>query len=113
MTDRELLEKAAKAHGNIRQPEGCADFMDDDTGDWWNPLIDDGDALRLAVKLHLNLTLIPSHEGYEALTDVSVPAKNGVIDVHEYHRDDAYAATRRAIVRAAAAMGGRGSEAVH
>lgn len=49
----------------------------------WDPESDDGDALRLAVKL-------------------------GVADLENFYDDDAddpYAATRRAIVRAAAAIG--------
>lgn len=54
MTDRELLELAAKAagievlefaHGGIISKYPC--------GHIWNSLEDDGDALRLAVKLNL------------------------------------------------------------
>lgn len=55
MTDREMLELAAKAHGNIRRLEGCDSLMDDDAGKLWNPLRDSGDALELAVKLRINL----------------------------------------------------------
>jgi hypothetical protein len=75
MTDRESLELAAKAAGN--------GFV---IG-YWNPLTDDGDALRLAVKLNL----------WEAV-------RNGY--QHADSSDsDPYAATRRAIVRAAAELG--------
>jgi len=53
MTDRELLELAARAAGlDIEwQPSGWA--HDNETGREWNPIIDDGDALRLAVHLRL------------------------------------------------------------
>jgi hypothetical protein len=75
MTDRELLELAAKAAGN--------GFV---IG-YWNPLADDGDALRLAVKLNL----------WEAVRDGYQHADSW--------DSDPYAATRRAIVRAAAEIG--------
>ena len=63
MTDRELLELAAKAAGmkldySIR-PDGKAFYHSDRNamgladGGWFAPLTDDGDALRLAVKLRL------------------------------------------------------------
>ena len=51
MTDHELLEMAAKA-------AGIADgdvFYDMDNDKEWNPLTDDGDALRLAVKLYIGV----------------------------------------------------------
>jgi hypothetical protein len=55
MSDRELLELAAKAAG-IRINYWVYDNDDDSpsvlgSGGIWNPLTDDGDALRLAVKL--------------------------------------------------------------
>lgn len=66
MTDRELLELAAKAAGLDffwRKPFPEAPQMDlpeepclkEEHGGWddWNPLTDDGDAFRLAVKCHL------------------------------------------------------------
>jgi hypothetical protein len=90
MTDRELLENAAKAAGITRR-EGSGAFLLDD-GSWtWNPLYDDGDALRLAVKLKLGVCV----EDHYTWTDVGC---------NEDHGSDAYAATRRAIVRAAAAL---------
>ena len=73
-TDKELLELAAKAAGY---------------GTVWgvgDPLNDDGDAFRLAVKLG-NWSLIYSDDDWERCNH------------------DGYAATRRAIVRAAAAIG--------
>lgn len=58
MTDRELLELAAKAAGIKHNPSLSAACRGERI--WWNPLADDGDALRLAVKLHI-CTLFPMH----------------------------------------------------
>ena len=99
MTDRELLELAAKAAGIE------ADSWSDDHqclftthGPYpneyrkWNPLTDDGDALRLAVKLELHVLV-----GLAQTPDG---------DIHvDKDMADPYAATRRAIVRAAAEIG--------
>ena len=64
----------------------------------WNPLTDDGDALRLAVKLRVTPHIDSNMTEAEAATQV----EGGFFS--EPHIDDPYAATRRAIVRAAAAM---------
>lgn len=92
-TDRELLEKAAKAVGI----------------EWdriyWNPLTNDSDALRLAVRLNLTVKFDVVPDG----AFVSVGADGGDEDKgrwdYEFLLKDPYAATRRAIVRAAAAIG--------
>lgn len=47
--DKKLLELAAKAAGYWNINETCGPWV----GDSWDPLTDDGDALRLAVKLSL------------------------------------------------------------
>jgi hypothetical protein len=69
----------------------------------WNPLTDDGDALRLAVKLGIGLDhyiQLPSG------IDMVLASKGlGTSDMHEECGTDPYAATRRAIVRAAAEIG--------
>lgn len=102
---RELLELAAKAadyrvfwhHANQ-----CHMIVEGVSERKWKPLEDSGDALRLAVKLELDIL-------------------NSCISVRAIHRDkdtgasircrgnapqiDPYAATRRAIVRAAAEIG--------
>jgi hypothetical protein len=66
----------------------------------WNPLIDDGDALRLAVKLKMSMVLDSC--GFKGKTTwVRAPQTEKT----EYHESDPYAATRRAIVRAAAEIG--------
>lgn len=62
----------------------------------WNPYDDDGDALRLAVKLRMSL---------DAALGQSLAIPLGGKDCVEQHADDPYAATRRAIVRAAAEIG--------
>jgi len=104
MTDKELLTLAAKAAGielmkNFMVPNTVARKKD---GWLWAPLTDDGDALRLAVKLKIDITF----DGFE---DDSVLASWDTEWVMEDYKDDPYAATRRAIVRAAAKIG-RGME---
>lgn len=104
MTDKELLELAAKAHGGLVYIKDMNSwiFEDDDgnRGAWWNPLTDDGDALRLAVKLNLSMDLFEDNifVGY-------TPNCNDCEQLQEESDSDPYAATRRAIVRAAAEIG--------
>jgi len=122
MTDRELLELAAKAAGwtwwrskhgywNLTAPDGrqydaCHNWpaFDASTGEklaeptvydalieaGFDPENNDGDALRLAVKLRINVEPVYVWHG---------PWTNGGT------LEDPYAATRRAIVRAAAEIG--------
>ena len=104
MNDKELLELAAKA---VNQPIEFTDgvpvpFIEDGVVfAAWNPLTDDGDALRLAVKLKLMVSI-----GGVLLDGVHVQSTGEFIEVvKEPYGDDPYAATRRAIVRAAAAIG--------
>jgi hypothetical protein len=108
MTDRELLELAAKAageyHGTWSNKENA--FIEPYGGDFieWNPLDDDGDALRLAVKLKMVI---------DTDWNGGANAGNAAIDFAEPEygyqeaqgKNDPYAATRRAIVRAAAEIG--------
>lgn len=106
MTDRELLELAAKAIGG----EFHSGHLSTDGGiewDEWNPLFSDGDALRLAVKLRLSIS---TPHGHYRATAQSQDRKRGVManDGDDSLNDtDPYAATRRAIVRAAASIGER------
>lgn len=53
MTDRELLELAAKASGELTPSWYGNDAYFEGVLSRWNPLLDDGDALRLAVKLYM------------------------------------------------------------
>ena len=108
MTDREYLELAAKAAGiELRwHPDGTA-YSDSRCKDYWgvwNPLTDDGDALRMAVKLFMfvdSAAGAPDSFGAEL-----VRAGNEVVDKTEPRtHNDPYADTRRAIVRAAAEIG--------
>ena len=96
MTDRELLEAAAKASGVgplTWTPGATPWLLDCGRGVTWNPLTDDGDALRLAVKLGMRVSA----------GQVDWCAGEFVGCFEDAERDP-YAATRRAIVRAAAAM---------
>jgi hypothetical protein len=111
MTDRELLELAAKAAGIDGQYR--AQYAGDqeygafwNSGACWNPLTDDGDALRLAVKLGLLIDThdsiyLQEHSSYASGVTVSFAG----IFIEELLDLDPYDATRRAIVRAAAEIG--------
>ncbi len=105
MTDRELLELAAKAAGitgtllpfyDIDGEIEGYDFVV--KGCPWNPLTDDGDALRLAVKMAMEIDT-----GY---SDKFVQARTPGGEWFEaVIASSAESATRRAIVRAAAEIG--------
>ena len=109
MTDREWLELAAKAAGyDLVTHTG---YDEDDgvyvTHTWiredvllvrWNPLLSDGDALRLAVKLQTPLLI--SNSMVRCIWGTSLTQS-----CQEDAYTDHYAATRRAIVRAAAEIG--------
>ena len=101
MTDREMLELAAKAAGFVSYDHENSLATDMwSKGYRWNPLTDDGDALRLAVQLDLHV-----HPSGDEVW-VSNPATSLAEDVvFETYRGDPYAATRRAIVRAEAEIG--------
>ena len=94
MTDRELLELAAKSIG-IDISDATFDGWGTPIQTKWNPLKDDGDALRLAVNLRLLV---------DCCSLCAMPLDD---DIGWFNGDlkDKYAATRRAIVRAAAEIG--------
>ena len=105
MSDRELLELAAKAawYDVVYDSTYLTFFRQNVPGrPIWNPLNDDGDALRLAVKLKLSVN-IEERDQHEWSHIVWVGS------VFEPLQSDPYAATRRAIVKAAAEIG-RGME---
>ena len=116
MTDRALLEMAAKAAGYtltwgeeyIVDGEliDCTDIpyvvsgQPDEANWYWDPLTDDGDALRLAVKLHIAPVFDPRYSMVHA-DPIGKPLQAVSVD----YGTDPYAATRRAIVRTAAEIG--------
>jgi hypothetical protein len=102
MNDRELLERAAKAagyvirvgdNGGLQNGKNAHHWVD------WHPLSDDGDALRLAVKLEIAINPF-------AGKTVVAHNESGRMGHEKWDcwDDDPFAATRRAIVRAAAAL---------
>lgn len=112
MSDRELLEKAAKAagivdaqwddeHGWMHIPDPSRAGLQRRAGDrvLWQPLTDDGDALRLAVKLRMAMDV--GEYGLVAFCGQGLDREVMQQDID----GDPYASTRRAIVRAAAAIG--------
>lgn len=113
MNDRELLELAAKAADTEvwsgRGHQADMMFRSSPSGDGvfsgvqWNPLTDDGDAMRLAVKLKLQVLTGQGPNG--DITWVRLPEDLDIEGPSERHGKDALAATRRAIVRAAALIG--------
>lgn len=115
MTNKQLLESAAKAAGYILKswcPETDeskeffiaqlpvngheAEYPEYWSEEYWNPLEDDGDAFRLAAKVGLLIDLGP----------ISCSVHKGdVRDLgFEWYNDDRCAATRRAIVCAVAKL---------
>jgi hypothetical protein len=109
-TDRELLEQAAKAAGyEIEERHFGAGryalrLSTDPNWVEWNPLTDDGDALRLAMRLGLRIMTSNTGNPMSAYSCVETPDDRGWTEMHRSHNGDANAATRRAIVRAAAAI---------
>ncbi len=109
MDDVELLDLAAKAYASQDIKKlNFGVWFNGARGTYWNPLTDDGDALRLAVKLKLAIFPPEGDDGDFAVA--SVP--EGVLDdfgetwIQESVKDgDKLAATRRAIVCAAAEIG--------
>jgi hypothetical protein len=100
-TDRELLELAARAAGIAGHWQGndfCLSVPSSHSWYHWNPLADDGDALRLAVKLHIDVYQSRIYDESCAVSALEKPHS-------QLRGDDPYAATRRAIVRAAAEIG--------
>lgn len=108
MSDRELLEFAAKAAGiefvsmdNWPHQDGCRFWREGDSCDCgaaWNPLTDDGDEARLEAVMGFNVEW--------RLQQVRVSSRQGgAIESYVDHGGDKQKARRRAGVRAAAAIG--------
>lgn len=99
MDDRELLELAAKAAGYTAFPGHAAQILDSG----WNPLTDDGDALRLAFALGMSV------DAGACMIDYAVPDADDeeleTLETLEFEHGGDIANLRRAIVRAAAEIG--------
>lgn len=106
MEKRELLEAAARTAGY------AVSFKDGATPRWkpsaqvkrifWNPIDEDGDAMRLQVDCFLSVELwasVPKH--HEGVTVVTTPDGK---EFFEPHGSDKLAATRLCITRAASAI---------
>ena len=117
MTDEQLLALAWKANGDPTIKTGYPGYcrvigyhevLSCECMVQWNPLLDNGDALMLAVKLHINVHFIWDGENdqydpvYASRGRVHCEEQIGITIKEEF---DEYAATRRAIVRAAAEIG--------
>lgn len=104
-TEREMLVLAAKAAGIKIDPIDA----EHEPKDWeaWNPLADDGDALRLAVKLRLTVMVWSDGGCVSAAktTPDGAPSSSAGGWQAAFARGDIASATRRAIVRAAAEIG--------
>lgn len=103
--DRELLELAAKAAEFTVLPKGRTDgnflVLGGDYGDFiWNPLTDDGDALRLAALLRLQINP-GKHLGDGCTVETQ---RAGIAGCTAFYNDKAQQ-MRQAIVRAAAEIG--------
>lgn len=114
MTDRELLELAAKAAGyEVFEATWCKGFFCRYIGEVdkdgerantpWNPLKDDGDALRLACSLGLSIYPIARTTTGQSCSAVGTASRGRLSEV--ICSTDTLAATRCAIVRAAAEIG--------
>ena len=113
LTDRKLLELAAKAAGidvwfprmnGGKNPDGtrvvlepCHTETDGITREW-NPLIDDGDALRLAIQLGIDIAFLTGEFFVTA-------GKEKKIRRYAEANADMSEKTRNAIVNAAAEIG--------
>ena len=107
-TDKELLELAAKAAGIEIESCTCSNKRwpfktKNDFGIvHWDPLASDGDALRLAVKLHLSVEIWAGSSRHKQGVTI---AEHDNASAEFPHNGDPYAATRRAIGHAAAEIG--------
>lgn len=104
MTDRELLEAAARAAGHKIRAGGQVVqighdkyFIGRTEGKGWDPFQSNADAFRLMVDCEVEARFC------DDVVTCRVYGKN--IEVTERAGTNKHAATRRAIVRAAAAMG--------
>jgi hypothetical protein len=112
MSDQELIRLAAKAAEMPGRWHEVDDgwFVPGNINSWaslirWDPLVRDIDAFRLMVQLNLFVFHSWTHAEGVPLANVVVDNAEQTITSGEIKGDNPYAATRRAIVRAAAAIG--------
>jgi hypothetical protein len=103
MNDRELLERAAKAEGRVL-PSTWSWGLSKGGATYWDPLEDDGQALRLAVSADIEVAICRK-EGASWARWYRDGDSDPIINIRCKHAGDANVATRRAIVRAAAEIG--------
>jgi len=103
MNDRELLELAARAAGYdvARHSDDGASLLLFGVQEPWNPLTDDGDALRLAVKVGILIAPPAYNGGWQATASAKADETAWIDDTSGSHEES----TRRAIVRASAEIG--------
>jgi hypothetical protein len=120
MTDYELLGCVAEAMHNLKDPNFCNySVVDGKTGvcldlgfrrgaitSYWNPLTNDGDALRMVCDLGLRVFPIARTQSGAACSAVCSVTSERLSEVADASLDT-YTATRRAIVLAAAEIGKR------
>lgn len=106
MTELRLLEMAAKAAGLELWMDEYDNLYLPDPMRRWNPLEDDGDALRLAGMLHLIVAAYGNYASVGETYDKPKLDTDGAEFICWHHETsgDQQAAMRRAIVRAAAAI---------
>ena len=98
MNDKTLLELAAKAAGIECLGSIGWRLANGQIQSWWNPLTDDGDALRLAVKLRMEIDIAENWVAVRHYAGIKTLAERTA-------NEDNCAVARRAIVRAAAEIG--------
>lgn len=107
--DRELLELAAKAVGfrfwDWLGGDGLLSVYDaEGRHSVWNALTDDGDALRLAVKLRIKFRYNEALGQALAWRGGALELDDNRANIEDFEGDE-FACCRRAIVRAAAEIG--------
>lgn len=116
MTDREMLELAAKAAGLKFFIDGYDEILqepaieEDGFPVLWNPLTDDGDALRLAVALGIEFKKPSRSRSVGRVVQAwfnpdGNPNRSAISHISVTVDGDKLSATRRAITMAAAEIG--------
>lgn len=95
MDKKQLLLDAAKAAGYLTESWHDSEAYIDGMLSRWNPLTSDADAFRLMVDCELNATQL-NH------CSIVLAVAGAVQEYYSDHNNDKHAATRMAIVRAAA-----------